>query len=675
MKISIQSFQGIAPKVNPRYLNNGAAQIALDVEAFGQALKPLNSPGAALKTLPKSGVLSSLYRYGQDTAGELDYWFHWPYPVDVCRSQIAGDASEWTFYTDYDATANPNGYPKATYNDLALAGETEDYPVGWRRLGLPAPTANLTMSATQPTPEGFAATVTITSTQLATMTSGYGVSVTVDNGATILNCTLTMNAPTASQAKAAIDAVASSLVTTAVDGSNLTVTSVTAGEGVVLIVRWADTSTGYVSGNGYNADLGTMETRTYTYTWIATESGLTMESAPQSSDNMNTVDVYPGGTVTLGGFGTAPTTDGYLATGVRIYRATEGVFLYVGEATLAELAAAGNTFVDDVAAEALGEALPSTTWTKPPDKLQGMINLPNGMMAGFVGRDVHFAEPYRPYAWPDTYMQTVDFPVVGLGRIDTTLVVLTTGVPYLMQGSAPELVTVVKSDLEQACVSKRSIVSMGGAVYYASPDGLVKLSVDGSQMLTEALFGRAQWQMLNPSTIHAYGHDNRYIAFYTLSDGTKGGFVLDLLSGLVVLHTIGAGSEADITAGYVDLRNDQLYLVNSNRQLVKWSAGAARTGKWRTKVFGLPQITGFSCAQVEAQSLVDGVGNVISAYPNGQNARVYCDGVLIRTQALTERTPFRLPPVQGRDWEVELDVKSEIFNLAIAQSMSEIAST
>lgn len=35
---------------------------------------------------------------------------------------------------------------------------------------------------------------------------------------------------------------------------------------------------------------------------------------------------------------------------------------------------------------------------------------------------------------------------------------------------------VVKGDLEQSCVSKRSIVSMGRQVFYASPDGLVLLT-------------------------------------------------------------------------------------------------------------------------------------------------------------------------------------------------------
>ncbi|MCK7581114.1 MAG: hypothetical protein MZV65_39460 [Chromatiales bacterium] len=30
-------------------------------------------------------------------------------------------------------------------------------------------------------------------------------------------------------------------------------------------------------------------------------------------------------------------------------------------------------------------------------------------MAGFPGRDIYFCEPYRPYAWPVEYMQSIDY--------------------------------------------------------------------------------------------------------------------------------------------------------------------------------------------------------------------------------------------------------------------------
>ena len=126
-------------------------------------------------------------------------------------------------------------------------------------------------------------------------------------------------------------------------------------------------------------------------------------------------------------------------------------------------------------------------------------------MAGFSGRDVYFCDPYHPHAWPENYIQTVDFPVVGLGRMDTTLAVLTKGTPYLIQGTHPANMSIVKSDLEQACVSKKSIVSLMGGVVYAAPDGLMLLSPGGSRIVTESLFDFSQWQaFFKPESIHAF---------------------------------------------------------------------------------------------------------------------------------------------------------------------------
>ena len=547
MKLSVQSFGGVAPRVNPRYLADGGAQVAINVEVLGQSLRPLYGLSSSLLTLVKSGPIKTLYRFGQDIAGETDYWFHWALEVDVCRGQIAGDASEWTFWTG-------DGYPKATYNALALAGSSHAYPVASRRLGLAAPTTSLLCTGTDPTP--------------------------------------------------------------------------TAG-----------------------VDPPVPETRVYAFTWIATESGLTMESAP-SPPSMS-VDVRAGGTVALTNWGTAP-SDGSVPTGRRVYRAVNGVYLFVQE-----LSGTSSNFTDTVAADALGEAMPSMAWVPPPETLAGLINLPGGGMAGFVGRDVYLCEPFRPYAWPVEYSQAVDYPIVGLGRMDTTLAVLTTGTPYLLQGSDPSSMVLVQSDLEQACVAKRSIVSMMGAVLYASPDGLVMLSSNGSKIVTDALFDRPRWQALNPASIRAWGHDSRYVATFTRTDSTTGGFYIDLASGQFAMH------DAVATAGYTDLRNDMLYLVGADNGVRKWMQGAATTGKWRSKVFTMPQITGFMCAQVEAES-----------YPSTGplTCRFYLDGALLHTQVVTGRAPFRLPSKQGRDWEVELDVPVEVFAVTIAQSMSEIAS-
>jgi hypothetical protein len=534
--LTIKSFGGIAPKNPPRYLKDSQAQIALNCPVFTGSIQALTDVGASLLTLPKTEVPRTIYRFGQDTVSDTQYWFHWPISVDVCRSQIAGDTSEWTFYTG-------DGAPKATYAALALTGS--NYPAASRPLGIVAPTVALIATAT-----------------------------------------------------------------------------------------------------GTQDETAVAETRVYTWTWVNKEAGLEFESAPAPASLP--VTLTPNQSVSLTGFAAVPGS-GYIVSHRRIYRSTSGVFLYVGE-----IPAAQTSFTDSVSADSLAEQLPSLYYAEPPTGLAGLINLPNGMMAGFVGRDVYFSEPYRPYAWPETYIQTVDYPVVGLGRMDTTLAVLTTGTPYLMQGTHPDSVATVKSDLEQACVSKRSIVSFGGAVVYAAPDGLMRLSPGGSQIITQNLFNYKQWQQyFAPESIHAYAHDNQYIAFYD-NGITRGGFIYDMASGQFILHDIYA------TAGFRDVQRDKLFLAFEDRSLRIWFEGAAKSYVWRSKKFTMPQIMGFSCAQLEAE-----------AYP--MTVRFIADGTTIHSQTVTSRDPFRLPAKVGRDWEMQIEGSSEVFSLAIANSMTELA--
>lgn len=384
------------------------------------------------------------------------------------------------------------------------------------------------------------------------------------------------------------------------------------------------------------------ETRVYTYTWV---NAWGEESAPAGPSN--SVDWTPGQTVALSGLESIP-AGAWNLTHRRIYRSTSGTYLFV-----AEIPAAQTTYTDSVAADDLAEELPSLTWAMPPADLKGLTAGPNGLLAGFKGRDAYFAEPYRGFAWPEGYIQTLEYPIVGIGVMDTTFAFLTTGTPYFVQGTHPESMAVVKSDIEQACVSKRSIVSFNNAVIYASPDGLMMLSSSGSRLLTESMFTRAQWQAYVPSSMHAYQHDNKYVCFYD-TGSVQGGFIYDFQSGLMIFHDIYA------TAGYADLINDTLYLAFADKTVKKWYAGSNKSFVWRSKKFTLPQVMGFACAQVEAE-----------AYP--VTAKVYADGVLIHTQTVTSRTPFRLPAKTARDWEIQLEGNSEVFALLVAQSMQEIA--
>lgn len=833
--IQIKTFGGITPKTPPRYLADNQAQVALDCAVFSGALYPFPDLGSTAATLTKVGTPQTIYRFGQSAPSDTDYWFHWTTDVDVARSQIAGDTSEWTFYTD-------GVQPKATYAALALSGS--GYPSVSRPLGLPAPTTALSTAVVD-----TAATATIFASDIAALQSGFKVGVSLDGttwedvtvatltasaiatqlsaltdvdavasggniivtrtGATPLvafkvRCqtgtkldtegeftynpsldksddgeadtyayviidddelgsisngdvitittaagvqkSYTATGPFAS-ASACASALTSSGVTATAYGSCVVFTPGSAGGGSTDFIEYKRmtgavqsklekvegseaamqafvilTSTDfslvvgnyiaftvnaesekklavpsgssinvltalqmygmhvtlfgqsspiaviktelagtfaelriragdYATVNAYTerdsgAGSDTAETRVYTYTNVNKEAGFEFESAP-CTDTPVSVDVNVNQRVTLTGF--SPVPSGYVTTHRRIYRSTTGTFLFV-----AEIASSDSTYIDSKSAEELGEEIPSLTWDMPPATLRGLINLPGGVMAGFSGRDVYFCDPYHPHAWPAQYQQSLDYPVVGLGRMDTTLAVLTTGTPYLIQGGHPDSMTVVKSDLEQSCASKRSIVSTNGAVFYASPDGLVMLSSNGSKIVTEQYFTRAQWQsFFKPDSIHAYQHDLKYIGFYD-NGTTQGSFVYDMTSGALITTSIYA------TAGYNDLQVDKLFVVGEDRAVKPWFEGAARSFVWRSKKFTSPKPISMAGAQLEAE-----------AYP--VTVKFYVDNTLAYTHTVADRSPFRIAAVSGRDWEVQIEGNTEVFGFAMAQSMTELS--
>ena len=277
---------------------------------------------------------------------------------------------------------------------------------------------------------------------------------------------------------------------------------------------------------------------------------------------------------------------------------------------------------------------------------------------------------------------SMDAPIVGIGHTDTTVVVLTKGAPYLVQGTDPGLMTQVEASLNQACLSSRSIVSFGDAVYYAAPDGLVRMSAGGSGVVTAALFDQTAWRALQPSTIHAYGHDRQYIAFYGASatDPGRGGFIYHLDTGHMTLFDAGFWAKA----GYVDRRTDALYLSDGANGVVKWdpyqAEGSARAeAQWRSKRFSFTQPVWFSVGKLDAESY--GSPAPPSAVEYGDVAmQVYCDGVPVFRKSngtpwprwVNGRAPFRLPVVVGRDWEIEVFSVREVFNVMLAQSMEEL---
>ena len=149
---------------------------------------------------------------------------------------------------------------------------------------------------------------------------------------------------------------------------------------------------------------------------------------------------------------------------------------------------------------ALTVQMPSTVWFPPPGNLQGLVSLPNGMMAGWIGNSIWFCEPYQSHAWPPGYVLTVDFPIVGLGVSTGSLIVCTGARPYVINGVSPGNMSMFKCSKAEPCLSRGSILDGAYAVAYMSPNGLIEVTSSGQVSNTTQLWiTRERWENLTPS--------------------------------------------------------------------------------------------------------------------------------------------------------------------------------
>lgn len=453
-------------------------------------------------------------------------------------------------------------------------------------------------------------------------------------------------------------------------------------------------------------------TRLYVYTWV-TDFGEESEPSPVTDE----IEWKPGQTVTLSGFPNPPGSRSISRQ--RIYRTqtgSQGTYLYfIDERTASDV-----DYVDDVPVDAFNEPLPSADWNAPPDDLKGLISLPNGMMAAFTGRDLYFCEPWRPHAWPQKYVITTDYPIVGLAAISSVIVVMTTGQPYLVSGTSPATMVSERIETNLPCINKRAIVDLGYAVAYPSYDGLVVVTGDGAaRVVTNNLFDRERWLALSPQTALAAQVNGRYALFYDTVDSQA-----ETLAGVIIIDVGGtpflSRASERATALWYDLETAALYYMErGSDRIMRFSPeiGPLKTLHWRSKPFVLPAPTNFGAILVDTEGglspeeiarleakrqavidankdLIDGpgsiggeigshmVGGVIlagdwltvppSIDPGSMEVSILADGEVIGSISTGNRT-FRLPSgFLARTWEINVQSSLTITQIAMGHSVSDL---
>ena len=275
------------------------------------------------------------------------------------------------------------------------------------------------------------------------------------------------------------------------------------------VQMWADLTTSDV-----------IEARTYLYTWV---DAYGEESAPSPPTLLNG---WSNGTWTIGIFNPPATDLGVnrnLAI-IRLYRTVVGTggsttYYWVADismgSTNADAVAAvaadtvngvpcsppSATYVDkylDIAV-ALNIILPSTNYFPPPTDLQGILALPNGLYVGWRKNEIWFSQPYYPHAWPPGYVITTEYPIVGLGYTSGAIVACTSANAYVITGTNPAQMSMVKCHPSQPCTSRGSIVSLDIGVFYIAPAGLIQITSTGVCTNTSELWITLEkWAQLVP---------------------------------------------------------------------------------------------------------------------------------------------------------------------------------
>ena len=250
-----------------------------------------------------------------------------------------------------------------------------------------------------------------------------------------------------------------------------------------------------------------LETRVYIYTYV-NEWG--QESAPSPASELLELDQNDSVIVTIPA---CPVASPYVPIASwRLYRSATSN-LGAAYQLAAEVAIGTLTYTDSKLQEELEEECQTLTWIEPPTDLIGLTGGPNGIMAGFFGRTVCFCEPFAPYAWPAEYRISLEYEIVAVGIFGQTYVVVTEGSPYYVSGADSASMSAQKLETTQACVSKRSLVSAEGGVFYASPDGLCLAGPQGVTVVSQGAYDKADWGGLNPSRSFAAFSEGVYYIF------------------------------------------------------------------------------------------------------------------------------------------------------------------
>jgi hypothetical protein len=745
------AFGGMIPSVDDTLLPDNNASRAENTWLLSGTLQPMHNRRvlrALTNTAAKRAYRIPLATFNKDNLDDAIWMEFADIDTDVVKSALTGDS-----YERYYA-ASPTVEP--SYNTKARIQNGDP----WLKLGISAPTSAPTVTAAAQS----AGTVTISTASPAVVTkAGHGLiagrrvrftttralpyplqpgrdyyvsaaGLTTDTfqisetagGTSIITTAPTVTISNASPGVvtraghnlladdtvefATTGALPTGLsvttqyyVKTVIDNDTFTVSATRGGAAVATSSAGSGTHTLVGGGTHSVSPQITGVTRAYVYTWVTAYG----EEGPPSPADIETGanDVTWGVSI--------PAIPGAVSTGrnithINIYRtitSSTGVATFFFVAQVAIGTASYNDILTD-ASVATAVQLPSTNWSAPPPDLKGIIEMPNGIIAGFRTNEVWFCEPYRYHAWPAAYALGVPSNIVGLGVVGQTLVVCTTGKPYTITGVTPASMAMSVLPQIEPCLSRGSIVSSPSGVFYASQNGIVNVQPGSATNITTKLLNKDDWLdiayipslrgvMLN-NAYYAWGSALNGVfeptAFETSgfeqtsfdgSDGQYFGMMVNLNDqrlGYTVLV-----SSQPIDNVWSDIWTGEVLMISG--QQIEWMDISGTQGhgtyKWRSKKFQLNYLSNMGAMRLHFRTYSDtptlnptpvvGLSQQLQADQYAL-VRAYCDGRHVWTRELrTSNEIMRLPAgFKGLVWEFEIEGRVEITKYEFANTVREL---
>lgn len=341
--------------------------------------------------------------------------------------------------------------------------------------------------------------------------------------------------------------------------------------------------------------VGEQVTRAYTYTFVSLYGE---ESAPA----LAVVETgYTGDTWTISGMKIStdvPDNDDRVLTGKNIYRTITTLSGLVEYHLVDSVGVDVTSYDDDIPTDevALNSTLESEFWSVPPDDMLGLLTHPNGFLVGFHGRELYMSEPYRPHAWPQQYVLSMESDILGLGVYGTSIAICTRAHPYIASGIHPGAMTLTKAQTPNPCISdRRGVVTMPFGVYYPSDTGLMLMSASGFTNATQQLLTKSEWRRdYTPSQLRAARWQSQYIAFHSTEEGFM--FAPDeSQSAFVELRHHWHNDEIQN-----DDRTGEVFIIRE-QQVLSWNpaTGLSETYTWESKEYVTPDPVNFGALALE----------------------------------------------------------------------------